>query len=71
MSPAGVASPGPARRRLRAGRVAAEPQLDAVVIELLIPQEPSIRLALHETRIGTEARVLHRGVELVRLVRLV
>ena len=37
-------------RRLGTGRVAVEPELDAVVVELLGPEEPGIRLALDRRR---------------------
>ena len=67
MLPLRVAPVPPRRRRLRPGRVAVEPELDAVMIELLGPEQAGIRLALNAPLIFVQPRGLDGPVELVGL----
>ena len=54
-------------RRARLGRVAVEPALDVVVVELLAPQHPGERLPHHVRLVVRARRRRQLGVELVRL----
>ena len=67
MLPLGVAPLPPCRRRLRTGRVAVEPELHAVMVKLLGPEQPGIRLALNSPLIFVQPRRLDGPVELVGL----
>src|SRR5262249_19542254 len=66
VSPVAVASGQPLRWWYRSSRVAVEPTVDVVVVELLAPQEPGTRLTQHERLVGDGVRG-KVGVELVRL----
>jgi hypothetical protein len=63
--PLRVASARPLRRRQRLRRIAVEPTLHDVVVELLRPQQAGQALAHHRARVRAEVRRDHGGVELV------
>ena len=65
--PARVPPRVPRGRRRRAGRVAVQPELDAVVVELLRPEQARRRLPLHEPLVVGQAGRLDGGVERVGL----
>ena len=65
MAPARVAARSARGRRRRAGRVAVEPELDAVVVKLLGPQQPGVRLALDQPLVVVQNRRQDGGVKRV------
>ena len=65
--PAGVAALEPRGRRARLGRVAVEPALDVVVVELLAPQHSGEGLTHHVRLVVGHAGRRQLGVELVGL----
>ena len=65
--PVVVAARAPRRRRRRAGRIAVEPALHVVVVELLRPEHARERLAQDERLVGGRAGGRQLAVELVGL----
>ncbi len=65
--PAGVATGAALRRRRRLRRVAVEPALDVVAVELLAPDHPGERLAGDQALVVVDTGRDHLGVELVGL----
>ena len=66
--PAGIAAGQPRVGRFGACRIAREPAMNVVVIELLRPQHPAQRLSKHHGFIGRCAGRGEVGIELVRLL---
>ena len=67
VEPAPVAAVAAGGRRPRLGRIAVEPALDVVVVELLAPEHPRERLPHHARLVVGAGRRRQLRVELVRL----